>query len=157
MVVKENQNRLEWLVARLRERGFRLTPQRMAVLRILVASEGHPSVEMIHERVRAEFPMVSLATVYKTVHLLKEIGEVLELAFGDDHRRYDGNRPRPHPHLICVKCHSIADVDFAGLAELPDEIAHNSGYQILNHRLDFFGICPACQAQVPHASDRRYD
>lgn len=152
--MESNPTRLARLVARLKERGFRLTPQRMAVLRILAASEDHPSVETIHERVRADFPMVSLATVYKTVNLLKEMGEVLELAFGDDHRRYDGNRPRPHPHLICVKCHSIADVNFAGLANLPDEIARHSGYQILNHRLDFFGICPACQAQAPRSPDK---
>ena len=71
--------RLDEMITRLKERGHRLTPQRMAVLKILAVSEGHPSVEQIYERVKVDFPMTSLATVYKTVALLKEMGEVLEL------------------------------------------------------------------------------
>jgi Fur family peroxide stress response transcriptional regulator len=66
--------RLDELIVRLREQRHRLTPQRMAVLRILAVSEGHPSVEQIYQRVKADFPMTSLATVYKTVTLLKEMG-----------------------------------------------------------------------------------
>jgi len=110
---------------------------------------------MIYERVRADFPMVSLATIYKTVNLLKEMGEVLELGFGDNERRYDGNRPEPHPHLICIKCRSIMDVSADGLDVLPDQISRSTGYQIVSHRLDLFGICPSCQAQTPNAETTR--
>jgi len=139
------QARLDEMTTRLKERGHRLTPQRMAVLRILAASEEHPSVEQIYERVKADFPMTSLATVYKTVTLLKEMGEVLELGFSDDCNRYDGNKPYPHPHLICIKCRNIVDPEVAALSELRQEVAQSTGYQIMSHRLDFFGICPQCQ------------
>jgi len=139
------QARLDEMTARLKERGHRLTPQRMAVLRILAVSEEHPSVEQIYERVKADFPMTSLATVYKTVTLLKEMGEVLELGFSDDCNRYDGNKPYPHPHLICIKCRNIVDPEVAALSELRQEVAQSTGYQIMSHRLDFFGICPQCQ------------
>ncbi len=137
--------RLDELTTGLRERGNRLTPQRMAVLKILAASEEHPSVEQIYERVKVDFPMTSLATVYKTVTLLKEMGEVLELGFSDGGNRYDGIRPYPHPHLICTKCKNIVDPEVATLSELRQEVAQSTGYQIVSHRLDFFGICPQCQ------------
>jgi Fur family peroxide stress response transcriptional regulator len=142
------QARLDEMITRLKERGHRLTPQRMAVLKILAAGEEHPSVEQIYECVRAEFPMTSLATVYKTVTLLKEMGEVLELGFSDDSNRYDGIRPYPHPHLICTRCRKIVDPEVATLSELPQEVAQRTGYQIVNHRLDFFGICPQCQEEL---------
>ncbi len=107
----ESQTRLEELIAKLRERGYRLTPQRMAVLKILADSKEHPSAEQIYEQVQVDFPMTSLATVYKTVAVLKEMGEILELSFSDDSSHYDGGRSHPHPHLICIKCKSITDVD----------------------------------------------
>lgn len=141
------QARLDKMIARLREQDHRLTPQRMAVLRILAASEEHPSVEQIYERVKADFPMTSLATIYKTVTLLKEMGEVLELGFSDDCNRYDGNKPYPHPHLICIRCRKIVDPEIAALSELRQAVAQSTGYQITSHRLDFFGVCPQCQEQ----------
>ena len=144
-LIADPEARLDELVARLREQGHRLTPQRMAVLKILAASEGHPSVEQIYERVKTDFPMTSLATIYKTVTLLKEMGEVLELGFSDDSNRYDGNKPYPHPHLICTKCRSIVDPEIATLRELHQEVARSTGYRILSHRLDFLGVCPQCQ------------
>jgi len=141
------QARLDELITKLKEQGYRLTPQRMAVLRVLATSEEHPSVEQIYERVKANFPMTSLATIYKTVTLLKEMGEVLELGFSDDGNHYDGNKPYPHPHLICTKCKNIVDPEVATLSELRQEVAQSTGYQIRSHRLDFFGICPQCQGK----------
>ena len=139
------QARLDEMITRLKERGHRLTPQRMAVLKILAADEGHPSVEQIYERVEVDFPMTSLATVYKTVTLLKEMGEVLELGFSDGSNRYDGNKPYSHPHLICTQCKNIVDPQVVTLSELPQKVAQSTGYRIVSQRLDFFGICPQCQ------------
>lgn len=133
------------MLAKLKSSDFRITPQRYAVLRILAASEEHPSVAEIYESVRAEFPTTSLATVYKTVSLLKDIGEVLELGFHDGNNRYDGNRPFPHPHVICMQCRKIMDPELAGLDDLSAEMNRKTGYKILSHRLDFYGLCPDCQ------------
>ena len=139
------QARLQELVVKLRERGHRLTPQRMAVLKTLVNGAGHLSAEQIYERVRVDFPMTSLATIYKTVTVLKEMGEVLELGFGDGSNRYDASKPYAHPHLICTECKSIIDVDIEALGKLPQDVAQRTGYQIMSHRFDFFGVCPSCQ------------
>jgi Fur family peroxide stress response transcriptional regulator len=96
--------RLNEIITKLKEQGCRMTPQRLAVVKVLANSEEHLSAEKIYERVKVDFPFTSLATIYKTVTLLKNIGEVMELGFVDDSNRYDGTRPYPHPHLICLKC-----------------------------------------------------
>ena len=137
--------RLDEMLQKLREHKFRITPQRIAVLKILALSDGHPSVEKIHEQVKRDFPTTSLATVYKTITLLKDLNEVLELGFPEGGNRYDGKKPFPHPHLICLECRQIVDPDLASLADLTQELTVETGFKIVNHRLDFFGICPECR------------
>lgn len=137
--------RLEKMVDKLREHSHRITPQRLAILKVLAASEGHPSVEKIYARVKTDFPTTSLATVYKNVALMKSLGEVLELGFSDDSNRYDGNKPYPHPHLVCTGCKKIIDPEISMLRDLTQELVQETGFRILNHRMDFFGICPECQ------------
>ena len=141
----EAKIRLDSMLKKLRERQFRITPQRIAILKILAASIEHPTVDRIYEQVKADFPTTSLATVYKTVTLLKELNEVLELGFPEGSNRYDGKRPYPHPHVMCLKCKKIVDPDLSGLQDMTHEIIKETGFKIMNHRLDFFGICPACQ------------
>ena len=138
------QARLDELMAKLREQGYRLTPQRRAVLRILASCNQHPSAEQIFKRVSTDFPGTSLATIYKTLALLKEQGEVYELSFGDGNR-YDCRTPYPHPHLVCVNCKRITDLDFDGLPQTADRVAQHTGYEIVSQRFDFFGVCPECQ------------
>jgi Fur family peroxide stress response transcriptional regulator len=139
------QQRINQMLSKLKESDFRLTPQRLAILKILASSDEHPSVERIYEKVKSKFPTTSLATVYKTISLLKELNEVLELGFPDGSNRYDGNKPTPHPHVICIKCKKIVDPDLSGLADMTSELKKETGFKIINHRLDFFGICPSCQ------------
>lgn len=137
--------RLAEMIAALQQRGHRITPQRLAVLKILSKSANHPSVEMIFREIRKDFPTTSLATVYKTLTLLKDIGQVLELGFADWGSRYDGARPQPHPHVICSKCGKIVDLEFSSLEDMAREMADKSGFSIDSHRLDFFGLCPDCR------------
>lgn len=143
--MSESEQRLERMISALRGRGHRLTPQRLAILRILAEGRDHPGVDRIYEQVRQDFPTTSLATVYKTVNLLKEMREVLELGFADQGSRYDGRRPEPHPHVICTKCGAIVDPVFSGLDEMAAEMALKSGFKLTHHRLDFFGLCPKCR------------
>lgn len=138
-------SRLDYMVERLKENGFRITPQRIAIVEILANSCEHPGVEQIFREVTKKFPTTSLATIYKTVTLLKELGEIMEMGFGDESNRYDGKNPRPHPHIMCVKCRSITDPDLSSLNEMSKELSAETGYKIVSHRLDFFGVCPNCQ------------
>jgi Fur family peroxide stress response transcriptional regulator len=138
-------SRFEDILIKLREREFRITPQRIAILQAFLNSDEHPSVEQVYEQVRATFPTTSLATVYKTVSLLKEIGEILEISFTSGCNRYDGNKPYPHPHLICTRCKKIIDPEVSLLDQMTTDLAKKSGYRIESHQVEFFGVCPPCQ------------
>jgi len=131
----------------LRDKGCRLTPQRLAMLRILSESTGHPSAEQIYEQIRADYPTTSQATVYKTLSLLKSMGEVFEVTVASEGSRYDGNKPYPHPHVICTKCGQILDPEFEAMAGISQEIARQTGYKITHEQLNFFGLCPRCQTE----------
>ena len=145
--LEDYKKRSEIIIRKLRDNGHKITPQRLAIVKILVKSEGHPSVEEIYVQIKKEFPTMSLATVYRNIVLLKSIGEVLELGFPDGSNRYDGNKPYPHPHVICIHCKKIVDPDLDSLDEMKKEVASATDFEILNHRLDFFGICGNCMAK----------
>jgi Fur family transcriptional regulator, peroxide stress response regulator len=142
-----HKKRFDIIIEKLKANGHKITPQRLAIVKILAKSEGHPSVENIHVRLKKDFPTTSLATVYKNILLIKSLGEVLELGFPDGSNRYDGNKPYPHPHVICIKCKKIVDPDLASLDEMKKQVALDTKFKILNHRLDFFGICSTCMAK----------
>jgi len=144
----DKKQRLKQLVRRLREGGYRMTPQRMAVLQELLRTDSHPSVEEIYRELQPAYPMMSRATVYKTVATLKEIGEVLELEFSDGHNRYDARTPQPHPHLICRRCDRIEDYPIDELDQLMAGAAARSRYRLLSMRLDFYGICGECDGSA---------
>ena len=143
--MKDPEVRFQELVTKLRERNCRLTPQRIALLRLLASSDDHPSASNLYEKIQEQFPTTSPATVYKTLALLKDMGEVFEMDVGGGHNRYDGNDPTPHPHLICVSCNTITDLELDVRQDLVQDVAGRYGYQIISHRLDFFGVCPKCQ------------
>ena len=143
--MKDSGQRLENILDKLRARDCRITPQRIAILKAFLNTDQHPSVEQVYGQVKADFPTTSLATIYKTVSLLKEIGEILEISFADGRNRYDGNKPYPHPHLICNRCNSIIDPEVSQLEQMTAEVAKTTGYRILSHQVELFGICPACQ------------
>ena len=143
----DHKKRFEVIIKKLRENGHKITPQRMAIVKILANSEGHPSVETIHVQIKNDFPTMSLATVYRNILLIKSLGEALELGFPDGSNRYDGYRPYPHPHVICIKCKRIVDADLNSLDEMKKEVALETNFKILNHRLDFFGVCSDCMTQ----------
>jgi Fur family transcriptional regulator, peroxide stress response regulator len=141
------RKRYDIIIRKLKDGGHKLTPQRLAIVKILAKSDGHPSVENIHAQISRDFPTMSLATVYRNILLIKSLGEVLELGFPDGSNRYDGKKPFPHPHVICIKCKKIVDLDLDSLNEMKKEVASEADFKILHHRLDFFGICRACLSE----------
>lgn len=137
--------RLSELVESLRDGNGRLTPQRMAILRVLAYGEEHPTAEEIHEEIKKEFPMTSLATVYKTLSALKEIGEVREAVHLGGKIHFDGKHADPHPHLVCTSCNAVQDVDIKEIRDLINKASEKTGFEFFDHRLTFFGLCPKCK------------
>jgi Fur family peroxide stress response transcriptional regulator len=131
--------RYQTLLTKLKQRGCRLTSHRLALIRLIASSEGHPNAAHLYESLRIQFPTVSLATIYKTLTLLKDEGEVLEIDLHND-SHYDGNKPYPHPHLVCTRCNRIMDGDeVLTLQKLNEEIEEKYGFQIFRHQLVFYG------------------
>jgi Fur family peroxide stress response transcriptional regulator len=136
--------RFNQLIAALKQRSFRLTPQRVELVRLIAVSEGHPSAGQLYTKIKRQFPTMSQATVYKTLALLKEMNQVLEIDLRDD-SHYDGNRPQPHPHLICVKCNKIIDAEVSLDQESLRMLEQATGYKILHPQISLYGLCPDCK------------
>ena len=142
----ENQTRFEELITALKERDYRLTPQRLELVRLIATGEGHPSAAQLYAKIKPRFPTMSHATVYKTLAMLKEMNQVLEIDLRDD-SHYDGNRPVPHPHLICMQCGQIMDGDLELDLSSIKKLEESSGYRIIRPQISFYGLCPNCLNQ----------
>jgi len=136
--------RFDALMGALKEHELRLTPQRIELVRLIASSQGHPSAAELYSRVKRRFPTMSHATVYKTLTLLKEIGQVLEINLRDD-SHYDGRHPEPHPHLICMNCQKIVDGEASLDQGAIKKLERASGFRIVRSQIELHGLCPDCQ------------
>lgn len=139
-------DRAEQLKGALRDAGYRMTPQRMAICDVLAASAEHPTPYVVYDRVRERFPTVSRATVYNTLNALRDLGEIVEIGLGRSETHYEPNL-EPHANLICLYCGRIVDFDALPMEQLSHQIVAKSGFVIKNTRIDVFGVCRDCQQQ----------
>jgi Fur family peroxide stress response transcriptional regulator len=137
---------LEELVSSLRDQGFRITPQRIAIVDYLLNTQEHPSAEQVHKVVQKKYPMVSLSTVYKTLELLKEKKIVNEIEV-EGEARFDANTDT-HLNLVCMKCGKIEDADENSLNEIQSRAAKKSKYLILKGSFELYGYCNTCKAKI---------
>ena len=144
---------LEDLRGKLSERGYKMTPQRREILQIFVEHSDyhHMSAEDVYKILRENNSEIGLATVYRALDLLSELGILVKVEFGDGCARYELNTADPtvhhHHHLICLKCKKVIEFEEDLLDELEDDIAAKSGFQILNHEVKFFGYCSECRRE----------
>jgi len=136
---------LEDLISSLREEGFRITPQRVAIVDYLLRTDDHPSAEHIHKIIQKNYPMVSLSTVYKTLDLLKEKKLVNEIEV-DGEARYDAHTDA-HINLVCTNCGKIDDLDEDSLNEIQGRAARKSKYLILKSNFELIGYCSSCKSK----------
>jgi len=135
---------MESIIEKYREKGFKLTPQRLAILRYLEGNRNHPSAEDIFRDIRKVYPTISFATVYNTVQALVERGELMEINIDPGRRHFDPDS-RPHHHIRCTSCGKIADVmvDYSAYLELPEKIQED--FDVTGNHVDFFGLCSDCR------------
>jgi Fe2+ or Zn2+ uptake regulation protein len=135
---------LESLCAQLKAHGRRVTPQRRAIIQVLLDDGTHVTADHVYTQARDMMPNLSPATVYNTLHELAEMGILMELDLGLGERRYD-IMTADHAHLVCLECGHIEDVpyDSSALELLPE---HACGFKVLDHRVTFRGYCPNCAA-----------
>ena len=145
--------RVEDLRGKLSAGGYKTTPQREEILKIFVEHSEwhHMSAEDVYSILREKDSDIGLATVYRALDLLSELGILVRMDFGDGCARYELNTTDPkvhhHHHLICLKCKKVIEFEEDLLDELEANIADKSGFQILNHEVKFFGYCSDCRAK----------
>lgn len=136
---------------------IRLTPQRRAVLDVLVAAHDHPTAAQVFERVRQHRPGIGPATVYRTLGLLVADGQARMLSLGEGaSARYDAKVHR-HDHVVCTECGAAMDVDAALPADLVAQLAARTGYDLKEYDLQFRGRCRACQRRPATRGMRTHD
>ncbi len=130
--------------------GLAVTHQRQVIYDVLRAIEGHPSPEEVYARVKRRIPSISLATVYKNLHLFIEAGIFQQVSLHHGSMRMETNATRHH-HLLCVRCKAIHDIDaeVLGLQEEPRQLP--GGFMMQRMSVDVLGLCADCQADEPAA------
>lgn len=128
----------------LRSRGYKVTPQRLAIYAALAAEPCHPCAETLYQKLQTIYPNMSLATVYKTMEILAKVNAVKVLSTGEDSFRYDANMDEHH-HLQCSSCGAVVDIIVPNTDVITATIEHSSGYSIQKRQFYFFGLCPKCR------------
>lgn len=134
----------ELLIAFLREKGYKITPQRIAICEAVLSSKDHPSAEQVYTQISKKYPSISLTTIYHTLNLLKELNLVVELPFDSSTSRYDSNTS-VHVNLICQKCNDIIDFESEGVKRNWSRIVSETGYEPIGQRLDIYIECDKCR------------
>ena len=141
-------NTLENITTALKKAGMRLTPQRIAICKILIESIEHPTAGMVYDQLKAQYPSLSLMTVYNTLNKLVNLGVINSLgSAGDNNVHYDGNTSS-HVNLACISCHKIIDTFMPQISDLETQVSSDSGYKLLGVRMMYYGICPECQSST---------
>lgn len=135
------------IINRLKECHISLTPQRLAILKVILAHHDHPSAEVLYEEVRQTLPTISFNTVYKTLETFCQKGLIFKINPLHEVARYDGNL-HPHSHFICTRCFRVEDVDCQWPEDLPLPESLNSSFKVDRISIQFLGLCPACQQEL---------
>ncbi len=135
---------IDKVMKKYRATGLKLTPQRMSILEYLDNNTNHPSAEDIYQEIKKKYPMISFATVYKTLEALKKRGDLLELTIDPERRRYDPDTGHHH-HLICIDCKKIVDIHADFQLDVPDD--SRGSFEIVGNHIEFYGICPNCKKE----------
>ena len=135
---------MEKIIAKYKDKGLRLTPQRIAILKYLDGNTSHPTADNIYRDIKQTYPTLSFATVYNTLQTLREHGEVMEITIDPLRKHYDPNTS-PHHHVICIRCNDLWDVfvDYSDVLKLPSNVA--KGIKTVGVHVDFYGLCKNCQ------------
>ncbi len=134
------------LNAFLQNQDLKQTKQRKVIIEYFLRCDRHIDAEMLYEDVRGDGHKIGLATIYRTLNLLKSAGLVEQHAFADGRAVFEITNPdHHHDHLICVRCGEVKEFLNEKIEKLQHEIATAHGYTLTNHRMELFGSCPKCQ------------
>lgn len=140
----------------LRSQGLKNTNQRMTILEAFLDSTSHYSTEELYLLLRKKHPRIGYATVHRTLKLFAECGIAIELNFGDGQARYEPlNKEQHHDHLVCTRCGKVIEFTEPRIEKIQEDVAHQYGFIIINHRHELYGLCALCaSSEQPETSAR---
>lgn len=127
--------------------GLRMTRQRQLILEVLEASQEHLDAEAIHDRVKARDPRIGLATVYRTLALLKAMGLVKEHSLGEEHGHFEAVQEVPHYHFTCIGCRQVIEFEAPVVMEAVQSLIDREGVQVMDVHLSLTGYCSNCREE----------
>ena len=130
-----------------RAAGRRLTSQRRLILEVLETSDEHLDAEALYDQAKVLDPNVSLATVYRTLAILKEMGLVEEHRLGEGHSHYESVRSGPHYHFTCLDCGKVIEFDTPLVAQVEQELSEREGVRVTGAHVHLSGYCAHCHSQ----------
>ena len=133
-----------------KERNLRMTRQRQSILEELRKTNTHPSADEIFGRVRQQMPRISLGTVYRNLEILSELGEIQTIEMAGSLKRFDAIATN-HYHIRCVSCDRLVDAPLEVSQALENAVQAHTDFYILDHKVEFSGLCPACRRAKPGA------
>lgn len=133
------------IITTLRRHGYKITPQRLAVIAAIASNRDHLTPANIHTKLHKDHDNIGLVTVYRTLEILATLGLICELHSEGMCHSYTISAPQHHHHLICSNCGTVVDFTMHDLGELEQNLSKESGFKINGHLLEFFGLCRACQ------------
>ena len=125
--------------------GQRVTSQRLLLLDLIRKQKGHLDADDLYLRAREVSPRLSLSTVYRTLHLFKELGLVEELHFQPEHHHYERTASREHHHLVCLNCDRITEFESRHIDGLRNDIGRLHSFKITGSEINFTGYCDLCR------------
>ena len=130
-----------------KKKRIRMTRQRRIILEELRKLHSHPTADQVYDTVRKRMPRISLGTVYRNLEILSQWGLAQKLDLAGTPRRFDGSTEE-HYHVRCVRCGEVKDVPIGPLGNLEESVRSNTDFEIIGHRLNFLGFCPACRGDT---------
>jgi Fur family ferric uptake transcriptional regulator len=137
------------IVTILDRAGYRLTEPRRSLAALIASHEGHFTAAELVIEAQAGRLGVGRATIFRTLEVLEGLGAVERLDLPSGEHAYVVCEPAHHHHVVCSHCGRTDEIDDAGLRMVVREVTRRTGYRIDEHRLELFGVCPACRASQP--------
>jgi len=132
----------------LRENGYKLTPQRHAILKVIAANHDRLTPEAIYQKTQDTYPGIGLVTIYRTLEILDKLDLLCHIHTDDGCRSYMMRRPTGHHHhLVCSGCGKAVDFTDCDLNALEEKLARETGFEIEGHLLQLYGKCGQCQKE----------
>lgn len=131
---------------KLKDKGYRITPQRRVIVEKIVQTAGLLTVAEIWKLVRTEYNDIGLDTIYRNINVLAEMGILTPITgIGNDSTRYELADANHHHHVVCIKCGQAVCIDYCPINQEFSEMLRQKGYELIRHNVELLGVCAKCK------------